>query len=408
MTCSARVAVVLAACFAVSCGGDATPESEGTGTIRFWHFWSEPGQRAALKERVAAFEQRHNCTVELTELSWNDGKAKLQAAFSSGNAPDVIELGSDWIAQFSSAGVLAELPADSNAIGRFVPWSMVPGRWEGHTYAYPWTVDTRVLYVNTSMMAAAGVAPESVTSLDAMQMAAERIHAKGGTGYGANGADANRLYKKILPFIWSMGGDIFDADGKPTFNAPANVQALQRYADLAATGYVETQRQLDAAFIQGKVGLWNSGSWILKRLRAAGTPFAIVPMPGRTAGEAGISFAGGEYLAVSKTSKRATLARMFLREMTSAAEAVAFCKAVPEAGFPADRHAYQDTSLTADPDRAAFARQLAAARMTPVHPRWLDIQTVLEDAVVKVLYGTHSPQQALDIAQQQVLDIVNG
>jgi ABC-type glycerol-3-phosphate transport system substrate-binding protein len=45
--------------------------------------------------------------------------------------------------------------------------------------------------------------------------------------------------------------------------------------------------------------------------------------------------------------------------------------------------------------------------MTPVHPKWLDIEEVLEDAVVRVIYGERSPKQALDEAQQEVRRIVN-
>ena len=87
------------------CGGGGTAERDPH-VIRFWHFWSEPGQKKALEALVREFEQTRNVTVELTELSWNDGKMKLQAAFNSGAPPDVIELGSDWVAQFSSSGVL--------------------------------------------------------------------------------------------------------------------------------------------------------------------------------------------------------------------------------------------------------------------------------------------------------------
>src|SRR2546425_10345708 len=62
-------------------------------TLSFWHFWSEPAQKQALLGQIRQFENEHpDIHVELSELSWNDGKTKLLAAFNSNTAPDVLEL----------------------------------------------------------------------------------------------------------------------------------------------------------------------------------------------------------------------------------------------------------------------------------------------------------------------------
>lgn len=407
---SISVLVLSSAVLAFSaCSSGESDRPATSRTIRFWHFWSEPGQKAALQEVVKAFEAENKCTVELTELSWNDGKAKLQAAFNSGQAPDVVELGSDWVAQFSSSGVLMQLPGDSAGVGGFVPYSIAPGIWNNRCFAYPWTLDTRVMFANEGLLKQAGWTKD-IQTLDDLLAAARAVQERGQYGFGANGADANRLYKKILPFMWTLGGDVFDATGRPVLNSPQNVRAFTLYADLARTGFVETQRQIDASFVQGKVALWPSGSWIIKKLKAnPSLRYRLLAMPGTSEGGQvvpGISFAGGEYLAVSAKTGNTQLSRDFVRYMTNGANAIKFCAKVTEAGFPADKAFFRDPSLTADADKAAFARQLEHARMTPVHPRWLDIQAVIEDAVVEVLYGNATPQQALDAAQQNVLQIV--
>jgi hypothetical protein len=48
--------------------------------------------------------------------------------FSSKNHPDVVELGSDWLAQFSSAGVLDIISMDSVDFSRFLDFSLPPAR----------------------------------------------------------------------------------------------------------------------------------------------------------------------------------------------------------------------------------------------------------------------------------------
>jgi len=390
--------------FLASCGGnDSASEKQ---TIRFWHFWTESGQLASLKQVVAQFEKEHNCTVELTGLSWKDGKTKLQAAFNSGKPPDVVELGSDWVAQFSSAGVLENLPMDSLAMHRFVPYAMQSAMWEGKLFAYPWTLDSRVLYINTAMLAKAGWTKE-ITTMDDMLAAARAVQSTDAYGFAANGADVHRLYKKILPFMWSFGGDVLDANGKPVLNTPENVKAFTMYADLARTGFMETQRELDAAFQQGKVALWQSGSWLLTKLKnTPGLQYRAVLMPGTDA-QPGLSFAGGEYLSVSTASTQKLLAKSFIRFMSDGKNSVQFCSSFTEAGFPADTAYYMDPKITADAHRAVFAQQLKHARMTPVHPKWLEIEAILEDAVVKVLLGEATPELALEAAQYEASKIIS-
>src|SRR5258708_2438173 len=78
-------------------------------TLRFSQFWTEPGQRTVLDSVINDFKKENpGIDVEIIDLSWADGKTKLMINFNSQTAPDVIELGSDWVAQFSSSNVLEE------------------------------------------------------------------------------------------------------------------------------------------------------------------------------------------------------------------------------------------------------------------------------------------------------------
>src|SRR3954463_6820858 len=97
--------VICIAGSALSCNRGITP-----GVLRFSHFWSEPAQRAFMDTLLAGFHHEHpDIPVEVSELSWSDGKTKLMVGFNSETAPDILELGSDWVAQFSASGVLLRL-----------------------------------------------------------------------------------------------------------------------------------------------------------------------------------------------------------------------------------------------------------------------------------------------------------
>lgn len=388
-----------------SCNDNKNENIEKDNIIRFWHFWSEPNQRAIIKELINEFEQQNKCKVEMTELSWGDGKTKLFAAFNAKTAPDVLELGSDWVAQFSSAGVLSEIDSAGMSLHKFIDFSLYPSKYNNKFYAVPWVVDTRVLFYNKALVKKD---PASFQTFEDVLVIANEINSGGKNyGWGANGSDRHRLYKKIVSFFWTYGGDIFDENSNLVINSEQNVQSLERYASLSRAGIIETQRQLDAAFVEGKVGFWLSGGWLLEKIKNENPNlnFGVTTIPG-TKEKAGISFAGGEYLAVSKNSQNQELAQKLIKFLTDGENSIRFCKSVIEAGFPADVNYYNDEFYQTQPNRLIFAKQLENAKMTPVHPKWLDIEAIIEDAAVEVLYGKFSARVALDNAQAKVLEIL--
>jgi multiple sugar transport system substrate-binding protein len=393
------------------CGG-SNSDNDGKTVITFWHFWSEPAQKQALARQIKEFEEQNpDLHVELSELSWNDGKTKLLAAFNSNTAPDVIELGSDWVAQFSSSGVLADQSKLGAATAaQFSEPVAAAGKWQNGVFAIPWVIDTRVLYYNKDLLASVGVDTTKADTLwsDVMNHA-EQVRAKGGDlyGFGANGPDAHRLYKKIIPFFWSNGGDILGPDGKPVLNSPQNVEALRIYLELARTGLIDTQKGLDGQFLQGKLAYWISGPWLADRIAKdnPGLRYGMAPLPKFPNGQS-VSFIGGEYLAINEGSSHKDPAKKLVSFLTSGKQAAEFCADLK--GYaPADLSAASDP-FQQSPLRRAYSEQLRTSRMTPVHPKWLDIEKAIEDAVTEALLGNKTEQQALDDAQARVGQIVSG
>lgn len=373
-------------------------------TIKFWHFWSEPNQKNALLELINKFEKENDCKVELTELSWNDGKTKLIAAFNSATAPDVVELGSDWIAQFSSSGVLKELNSDTFAINKFIDFSRQPSYWNGKLYAIPWVVDTRVMFFNRDLLTKAGRDGNPPLTMQELLEMARAVHLGNDIyGFGANGADPHRLYKKILTFFWTFGGDVFNERGELALASPQNIAALNFYKELSKVGMIETQRQLDASFVQGKIAFWISGAWLLEKIQNENPKlnFGISTIPSYE-NSRGISFAGGEYLAINASSKNYNLAKKLIKFLTDGQNSLQLCKKINEAGFPADKSYFKNKELVSSEYKKVFAEQLESSRMTPVHPHWLEIEEIIENAVVQVLYDRMDAYSALKEAQTQI------
>jgi multiple sugar transport system substrate-binding protein len=399
------VLLSLFALTALSCNRGVQP-----GVLRFSHFWSEPAQHAFMDTLLAGFHREHpDIPVEVSELSWSDGKTKLMIGFNSETAPDVIELGSDWVPQFSSSGVLENLsnvPALAPRFANAPQYSLAPGDWNGQHYAVPWVIDTRIMFVNDSLIAAAGL-PKSdsvLASWESMYAAAEAVEKSGkGHGLGINGADQHRLYKKFLPYVWSNGGELFDASGKPTMTLPQNVEALKFYVDQQKVGMVEVQKNVDDAFKRGNLAIWFSGSWLLPALSKVSWPWHAELFPGHQ-GHVGESFAGAEFLAINDHSSMKHEAEIFLEYITRPDNELAFAKMVNM--YPADTSSQKDSFYYNRPAGAVFTRQLAHARMIPVIPQWLDFEAILEDEVSRALYNKETPEQAMASMQRRTEELL--
>ena len=119
------------------------------------------------------------------------------------------------------------------------------------------------------------------------------------------------------------------------------------------------------------------------------------------AGKPAVSFAGGEYLAINAASQHKAEAKKLVTFLTSAKQALEFAKALPGGTTPADLSVANDPFLQS-PARKVFTEQLRSSKMTPVHPKWLEIEKVIEDEVSGALLGQKDAKKALDDAQSGV------
>lgn len=390
--------------FFISCNKNNDNSNDQKKMI-FWHFWSEPYQKSKIDSLVFEFEKKSGIDVEISLLSWNDGKTKLLAAFNSQSAPDVLELGSDWVLQFASAGVLSEF--SNQKMNQFLEFTHSAAKYKDKYYALPWIVDTRVLFVNRKLLKKAGFT-EYPKTFDELYFMSEKINSLSDVyGIGINGSDPHKLYKKVLPFMWSYGGNILNGDNV-IMNSESNKNAISMYCKLSSVGLIETQRQIDAEFTKGKIGFCISGSWLLDKIEKENPAldFQACLMPGLTSEKPGFSFAGAEYLTISALSNKQESAKEFVDFMTDGINSLKFCKKINVAGFPADKKYFSSPELTKNPNKAVFAEQLKYSKMTPIHKQWLDIEPAFEDGVVSSLYGKESVEHSIENIHKEILLII--
>ncbi|MBI3318320.1 MAG: extracellular solute-binding protein [Candidatus Omnitrophica bacterium] len=73
-------------------------------------FWELSVGEDLMRSLLDKFERQHpGIRVRFQQLSWDYGLDKIITSIAAGNAPDLCELGTDWVPQFSSTGVLRDL-----------------------------------------------------------------------------------------------------------------------------------------------------------------------------------------------------------------------------------------------------------------------------------------------------------
>ena len=380
-------------------------------TIEWWQFWTDPAIKPTIEQMVGEFEKANpDIDVKLTDLTWANGHEKIVIAFASNTAPDIVELGSDWIAQFAANDYIADISADiSPDSGNFEGWSMAD--YNGKIYGRPWILGTRVLFGNRDLLTRAGYDSSWVPiTWNDLRESCEKITKLGKNiyGWGSNTAEKHRLYKKFLPFFWNDGAQIFTEDGKYcVISSNYAIDALKFYQLLNdSCGYVANQRGIEDAFLDGKVGMIISGDWLLKRIRTEHRKINLMStvMPGRK--YPGKSFLGGEFLSINAKSKNKDAALKFVRFITSPENQIRFCKANMSAN-PSSLTAQEDPYFTSDPHLQTFIRSIKSAKHPPVDPNWVYIEDVIEKAVEDALFGQRLPATALRNAQLKITEIEN-
>ena len=375
-------------------------------TIEWWQFWTDPSIKPTVNRIVAEFEKANpDIKVKVSDLTWANGHEKIVMALASDRGPDILELGSDWIAQFADAGHLADITEQTATDqDKYQGWGMAIYR--ERIYARPWILGTRVLFYNRALLRQAEYADNFIPiSWSNLKEAAIKIDhlGKNTHGWGSNTAEKHRLYKKFLPFFWSNGARLYTPDGKYCIlSSQKGIDALKFYKLLHdSCGYVANQRGIEDAFLEGKIGFIISGDWLLKRIelekRTIDFGTTLIPGPKFT----GRSFLGGEFLAVNAASDHKQAAMRFIQFVTSPENQVSFCKANRSAN-PSSVVAQNDPYFKSNINLQTFIKQIYSGVHPPVDPYWVNAEAAIEDAVEDALFGSGMIAEPLHKARKKI------
>jgi multiple sugar transport system substrate-binding protein len=407
----ASTVVLLAVATTAACGGSTEHASSGGGsgstaggstTITYWasnQGTSIQNDKEVLGPELKKFEKQTGVHVDLQVIGWPDLLNKILAATTSGQGPDVLNIGNTWAASLQATG--AFMPFDSKALDavggkdKFVEASFATGGAPGKDpTSVPLYGLVYGLYYNKKMFADAGLQPP--TTWQELMTDAKKLTnpSKGVYGMAMEGGSYTESVHFAYIFGRQNGGQPFDDSGKPTFTTPGMVAGVKQYVDLMSQKVVNPSSvqykngpEAPTDFAKGKAAMLMSQNNADNVLQANGgmkpSEYGVVAIPAPNplppGGKDVASFVAGINLSIFKNTKNKDAALKFVNFMTSPEEQAILDK--PYTALPVVKGG--TVNFTTDAGEAkAFADVLATkAEPLPLIPAESAFETNVGNAV---------------------------
>ena len=383
---------------------------EEPGEIVFWQFQNPEVISPVIQRFEAANPGIH---VRLETLTWQSGYEKIVMAFSSGQVPDLLEVGSTWLPKFIAEDAVEDVTDRTEGLKEdLMMWELATSH--GRRFGIPWLIGSRVLFFNRDLFIRAGLSPDQPpVTWSEMRVASERINGLGEdiSGFGMNAGERYVLYKKFMPFAWGNGGRILSEDlATCEVSSEANLEALEFYLSLKPYSILERQDMIDQMFKQGRVGMMISGGWNLERIPedAPNLNFGVALIPRPDTDGVHASFAGAEILVVPKGEgggERREAALALAEFLVRPREALAIAREV-KGVQPAALSAIADPYYSEHPMERLLLEQCRTSRSAPPSPHWVEIEEVINARLEECLYGRISAREALRLMEADINAII--
>ncbi|MET8440455.1 sugar ABC transporter substrate-binding protein [[Kitasatospora] papulosa] len=412
-----------------ACGGGTSSDggsNESPKTLTYWASNQGPSIEAdkkILTPELKKFEKETGIKVKLEVVPWADLLNRILAATTSGQGPDVLNIGNTWSASLQSTGAL--LPWDDEnfeAIGgrdRFIDSAVASAGKEGEPpAAVPLYSLSYALYYNKKMFADAGITAPPAT-WDQLVEDGRKLSKDGKWALGAEGSNLSNNIHQTFVLGQQHGADFFDEQGKADFTSDEAVAAVKQYVDFMAKDriiapgnaeYARNQSLTDFAKGRTAMVLWQAAAttFAAQGMKPEDWGVAPVPVPAGApgAGKQTNSMVAGINMAVFRNTRNIDGAKKFVKFMTSDAEQKILCKTY--GSIPPVKAAQSDPAFAA-PELKVLRDTLAtSAAPLPQVPNESQFETAVGTAVKELFADaaagspvtTESVKARLEKAQQ--------
>ncbi|WP_265443483.1 sugar ABC transporter substrate-binding protein [Acetivibrio straminisolvens] len=439
------IALMLVAVMALSlaaCGGEepqtspgpdqnqTSPDSNAGGNKEpvTLTLWIMPNSNTADQDFLNAIkpftDANPHITVQPTVVDWGAAWTKITAAATSGEAPDLTQLGSTWTAAIGAMGALVDLNGKIDT-SVFVDSTLQSAGIRGteQIYGMPWFAETRALYYRTDAAEKAGVNPETdFATWDKYKEALKKLNniEIDGQKLPALGMPGKNDWNVIHNFAWwiyGAGGDLISEDGKTaTFASEAALEGIKFYSELAVEGLMDkpslekNTSDIESTFCSGGYATSFMGPWVISTLKRnkAEQGIDLVDKVGVTMIPEGpkgrYAFLGGSNIAIFKSSKNQEAALELVKYLSTKEAQVAYSKVTNM--LPTVKAAYEDPYFESDAMVKVFKDQLQFAKHYASIPGWAPSETYFQQGLSKIwdnamgIEGAYSFEKTKEIVKE--------
>ncbi|MGY1424916.1 sugar ABC transporter substrate-binding protein [Lysobacter sp. A289] len=368
-------------------------------------FWAMGYEGEAVAELVPQFEREHpHIRIALQQLPVTAAHEKLLTAYAGDSLPDVGAIGNTWIPEFALLGALTALEPHIAAAPQLDPQDYFPGGWDsgvvdGHTYAVPWYVETRLPFYRRDLLRQAGI-DQPPASWDEWRTAMAAIKQMVGPDRYAILLPLNES-EPLLNLAMQQPEPLLRDGGRyGNFRSPGFKRALAFYKEMFDKGWAPQVANTQISnvwdeFGRGFFSFYINGPWNIaefrKRLPAElAEAWMTMPLPGPDG--PGASVAGGASFVIFSDSPHKDAAWEWISFLSRPEIQARFHARTGD--LPPRRSAWQSDALVEDVYARAFRDQLERAKPTPKVPEWERIANEMLVVSERMVAGRLSVDEA--------------
>ena len=391
--------------------GEAADSQKQSATIKVWAMGEEAKKVA---DAAKPFEEKTGYKVEVQAIPWDGAHDKLLTAVASKSGPDIIQLGTSWMAEFVDAGAILDMTDslkdyDNLKSENFFSGSFETTQFAGKTYGIPWYVDTRVLFYRTDILESIGYS-EAPKTWEELKDVSAKLRARGSDKYGMSFDPKEQ--STVFMLANQAGAKFYGTEPDLNFDSKEFIETVTYMDSFFKDGEVP----VDLAIVDpislmiddGIAPLMISGPWTINLINENAPQisgkWATAELPKGPVNND--SILGGSNLTIFQYSKNIDASLEFIDYMSSAETQADWFELTSV--LPANTKAWDmSEKLSEDPNFMVFGEQLKKAKSLPLIPQFEEIAQTWLINFETIYRGNADIEETVNEFNKKVQEILN-
>jgi ABC-type glycerol-3-phosphate transport system substrate-binding protein len=392
--------------------GIADPSEPVTLTFTSWH---TAGSEVYESLRNQFHELHPNISVEFEEVPAEESTDRLTTRIAGGNPPDIAFVDQSAVVDFASRNALVQLEpyieqSTAVVIDDYVPAFLNASIWEGGHFGLPMSGETTGLFYRTDLFEAVGIT-NPPTTWEEFESTAQALTDTEARTYGFITFASEAAYY-WYPWLWQNDGELLSDDGTQiAFNSDAGKEAAEFYvrlADYSPADYLNSNSwDGRIAFAEGQVAMYVAGAWFAGEMLSSYPnitgKWSAAPLPERKRCATTVA---GDTLVIPDGSKNHDASWKWIEFLSAPQNLLLLTQGTPDAPttlLPTRTSLLENPATFANnPVMEGFAQQMECGVTNAApNPRYGEVESILNDALGRAIYGEIDAATALDEAAEE-------